>query len=168
MLSLRSLFSRQGAALAYLESLPLTIWRSGAIVLFLFLLTKAAPAYLPTVFSVALRALFPFQKAKYAQIFPLKSAPFCTLCAGFGITNKSATSLLFFSYMTLVLSSPLCPLLHLSFYLKLCGRLGRNCILSSPVLSGYNGSPDTRFCQGTTRLVSWPDGKRYLRPPNPL
>ena len=58
--------------------------------------------------------------------------------------------------MSLVLFLPPCPLLHLSFYLKLSGRSGRNCLLS-PVLSGYNGSPDTHFSQGTTRLMSWPD-----------
>ena len=33
-----------------------------------------------------------------------------------------------------------------------------------PVLLGYNGSPDTRFSRGTIRLMSWPDGVRYLRP----
>ena len=42
-----------------------------------------------------------------------------------------------------------CPLLHLSFYLNLSGRSGRNCLLCSPVLSVYNGSPDTRFFWGT-------------------
>ena len=45
-------------------------------------------------------------------------------------------------------------LLHLSAYLKLCGRSGRNCLLSPPVLLGYYGSPDTRFYRGTTRLMS--------------
>ena len=94
----------------------------------------------------------------------LKPAPFCTLFAGLGSTNKSAISLLFSYYLTLVLSSPPCPLLHLSSYLKLCGRSGRNCLLS-PVLSGYNGPPDTNFYRETTRLMSWPDGKRYLHPP---
>ena len=75
----------------------------------------------------------------------------------------------FFSYyLTLVLSSPPCPLLHLSFYLKLCGRSGRNCLVSRPVLSDYNGSPDTCFFRGTTRLMNWPDGERYLRPPQSL
>ena len=34
----------------------------------------------------------------------------------------------------------------------------------SLVLSDYNGSPYTRFFRGTTRLMSWPDGERYLRP----
>ena len=98
--------SRQGAALAHLESLLLMIWCSGQMALFLFLLAKAAQAYLPTAFSMALKPLFPFRQAQYVQVFPLKPAPFCTLFAGLGSTNKSAISLLFSSYLTLVLSSP--------------------------------------------------------------
>ena len=118
---------------------PLMIRYSGLTALFLFLSARAAPAYLPTALSVALRPLFPFRQAQYAQVFWLKPAPFCTLFAGLGSTNKSAISLLLSSYLTLVLSTTPCPLLHLSCYLKLCGR---NCLLS-PVLSGYNGSPDS-------------------------
>ena len=53
-----------------------------------------APTFLPTDLSVALRPLFPFQQAHYVQVFPLKPAPFCTLFAGLGSTNKSAISLL--------------------------------------------------------------------------
>ena len=143
---------------------PLMIWYSGQTALFLFLLARAALASLPTALSVALRPLFPFRQAQYAQVFLLKPTPFCTLFAGLGSTNKSAIFLLFSYYLTLVLFSPPCSLLHLSSYLKLCGRSGRNCLLSSPVLSGYNGSPDTHFSRGTTRLISWPDRKRYLRP----
>ena len=135
--------------------------------MFLFLLAKAAPAFLPTALSVALKPLFPFRQAQYVQVFPLKPAPFCVLFAGLGSTIKSAISLLFY-YLTLVLSSPPCPLFHLSSYLKLCGRSGKNCIFSPPVLSDYNGSSDTRFSRRTTRLMSWPDGERYLRPPQSL
>ena len=142
---------------------PLTIWYSGLTALFLFLLAKAALAYLPTAFSVALRPLIPFQQAQYAQVFPLKPAPFCMLFAGLGSTNKSAVCLLFF-YLTLVLSLPPCPLLYVSSYFKLCGRFGRNFLVSPPVLSGYNGSPDTRFFRGTTRLMSWPDWERFFAP----
>ena len=160
--------SRQGAALAHLDSLPLMIWYSGQAALFLFLLARAAPAFLPTALCVALRPLFPFRQAQFVPVFPLKPAPFCTLFAGLGNTIKSAISLLFFSCLTLVLSSPPCPLLHLSCYLKLCGRSGRNCPSSPPVLSGYNGSPDTRFSRGTTQLMSLPDGERCLRPPQSL
>ena len=137
------------------------IWCFGLTALFLFFLANAALAYWPTALSVALRPLFPFQQAQYAQLSLLKHEPFCKLFASFGNTNKSATSLLFSSYLTLALSSPSCPLLQLSFYLKLSGRSDRNCLLS-PVLSDCNGSPDTRFSRGTTRLMSWPDGERYL------
>ena len=147
---------------------PLMIWCFGQTALFLFLLAKAAPAFLPTALSVALRPLFPFRQVQYVQVFPLKPAPFCTLFDGLGSTNKSAISLLCSNYLTLVLSSPPCPLLHLFSYLKLCGRSGRNCLLFPPVLSGYNGSPDTRFSRGITRLMSLPDGVRYLRLPQSL
>ena len=160
--------SCQGAALSHLDFLPLMIWCSGQTALFLFILVRAAPAFLPTARSVALRPLFPFRQAQYVQVFPLKPAPFCTLLADFGSTNRSAIFLLFSYYLTLVLSSPPCPLLHLSSYLKLCGRSGTTCLLFSSVLSGYNGSPDTRFSQVTTRLISWPDRERYLRPPQSL
>ena len=141
---------------------PLMIWYSGQTALFLFLLARVAPASLPSAFSVALRPLSPFRQAQYAPVFPLKPAPFCTLFAGLSSTNKSAIFLLFSYYLTLVLSSPPCPLLHLSFCLKLCGRSGRNCLLS-PALSDYNGFLDIRFSQGTMRLMSRPDGEHYLR-----
>ena len=137
------------------------IWYSGLTALFLYLLAKAAQASLPSALSVALRPLFPFQQAQYVQVFPLKPAPFCKLFAGLGNSNKSAISLLLLSDSRSVLS-------HLSFYLKLCGRSGRNCLLSPSVLSDYNGSPDTGFSRETTRLMSWPDRERYLRPPQSL
>ena len=89
--------TRQGAALAHLDSLPLIIWCSGQTALFLFLLAKAAPAFLPIAYSVALRPLFPFRQAQYVHVFPLKPVPFCKLFAGLGSTNKSATSLLLLS-----------------------------------------------------------------------
>ena len=71
-----------------------TIWYFRLTALFLFFLAKAALAYLPTALSVALRPLFPFQQALYAQVFPLKPGLFCTLFAGLGSTNKPATTLL--------------------------------------------------------------------------
>ena len=42
----------------------LMIWCFGPTALFLFLLAKAAPAFLPTALSVALRTLFPFRQAQ--------------------------------------------------------------------------------------------------------
>ena len=132
--------------------------------LFLFLLSKAALAYLPTAHFVVLRPLFCSQQAQYALVFPLKPTPFCKLFVGLGSTNKSAISFSFTSYLTLALPSPPCLLLHLSFYFNLSGRSGRNCLLSPPVLSGCNETPDIRFSLETTRLMSWPDEERYSCP----
>ena len=106
---------------------------------------------------VALRPLFPFQQAQYAQVFPLKPGHFARSL----LVSASPTSLPFLFSSTIRLS--FCPLLHLSFYFNLSGRSGTNCLLSPPVLSDYNGSPDTRLSWGTTRLMSWPDGERYSR-----
>ena len=70
------------------------IWYSGQMALFLFLLARAALAYLPTAFPMALRPLFLFQQSQFVQVFRLKPAPFCMLFASLGSTNKPATSLL--------------------------------------------------------------------------
>ena len=84
----------------------LTMWCFGLTALFLFLLAKTALAYLPTALCLGLRALFPSQQAQYAQVsLLLKPAPFCTLFAGLGSTNKSAISLLLLSNSRSVLSS---------------------------------------------------------------
>ena len=145
------------------DSLPLHDLVLGQTALFLFLLAKAALSYLPTALSVALRPLFPFHQVQYVQVFPLKPVPLCTLFAGLGSTNKSATSLLLLLDSRSVLATLSSPP---SFLLSqtLCGRSGRNCLLSPPVLSDYNGSLDTRFSRGTTRLMRWQDGERYLCP----
>ena len=140
----------------------LVLWTDGSVP---FPFDKGGSSVLANCsLSTALRPLFPFRQAQYDQLFPQKPTLFCKLFAGLGSTNKSAISLLFSFYLTLVLSSPPFPLVHLSSYLKLCGRSGRNCLLYPPVLSGYNGFPDTRFSRGTMRLTSWPDEERYLRP----
>ena len=101
----------------------LMVWCSGQTALFLSLLAKTALAHLPAALPVALRPPFSFQQAQYAQVFPLKPAPFWTLFAGLGSTTKSAIYLLFSYHLSLALFSPPCSLLHLSFYLNLCQKL---------------------------------------------
>ena len=138
----------------------LTIWCSGQTALFLSDLAKTALAYLPTALSVASRPPFSFQQARYAHVFPLSLRhPARSL-----LVSAAPTSLPFlFSFPTILLS--LCP--HhpvLSFMFPFTTISVRNCFLSSPVLSDYNGSPDIRFFWTTTRLISWPDGKHYLFP----
>ena len=87
------------------------------------------------------------------------AGPVCSLVSA----APKSLPLFFSSYQTLVLSSPPCPLLRLSFYLNLSGRSGRNCLLFL-VLSDYNESQDTRFSGETTRLMSWPDWEHHSCP----
>ena len=136
---------------------PLMIWYPGQTALFLFLLARTALEFLPTALSVALRPLFPFQQPQFVPVFPLKPAPFCTLFAGIGNTNKSAISLLLISDSRSVLSSIFSLLSN-----SVADLVGT---VFSLLFYGLRWSPDTRFSRGTTRLMSWQDGERYLRPP---
>ena len=61
------------------------------------LLAKVALAYLPTALFVALRPLFSIRQSQYAQVFLLKSAPFCKLFADLGSTNNSSIFFLLLS-----------------------------------------------------------------------
>ena len=141
----------------------LMIWFSGLTALFLFLLAMTAPAYLPTALSVALKPLFLFHQAQYAQVFPLKPAPLFTLFAGLGSTNKSATSLLLLSDSRSVLATLFFPP---SFLLpQTLWQIWQKLFFLFSISLDYNGSPNIRFSRGTTRLMSRPNGKRYLRPP---
>ena len=154
---------RQGAALSHLDSLPphdLVLCTDGSVP---FPFGKGGSGVLTSCSLCGTEATLSFSAGPVYSSFLLKPAPFCEFFACLGSTNKFATSHLFSSYLTLVLFSLPFPLLHVSSYLKLCGRSGRNCLLFPPVVSGYNGSSDTCFSRGTTLLMSWPDGKRYLR-----
>ena len=147
--------SCQGAALAHLDSLPpydLILWTNGSVP---FPFGKGGSS-VPANCFLALRPLFPFRHTQYAQVFPLKPSPFCTLFAGLGSTSKSATPLLLLSESRSVLFS-IFPFTAISL-------TDLQELTSPPVLSGYNGSPNTRFSQGTTRLMSWPDEERYSCP----
>ena len=54
----------------------LMIWCFGQTALFFFLLAKAAPAYLPTVFFVALRLLFSFSAGPVCSSFSAEVCAF--------------------------------------------------------------------------------------------
>ena len=121
------------------------IWQSGLTALFPFFFGKGGSGVLVNCSLCGTVATLSFRQAQYVQVFPLKPAPFCKLFAGLGNTNKSAIFLLFSSYLTLVLSSPPCPLLYLSSHLKLCGRSVRNCLFSPPVSIGLQWVPRHSF-----------------------
>ena len=145
---------------------PLMIWYSGQTALFLSLLAKAAPSYLPTALSVALRPLFPFRQAQYAQVFPLKPAPFCRPdhFAGLGSTNKPAPSLLLSDsrFVLATLSSAPSFLLPETLWQIWQEMSSLTCSIRLQWVPGHS------FLPGTTQLMSWPDGERYLRPLQPL
>ena len=137
--------SRQGAALAHLDSLPphdLVLWTDGSIPF-----GKGGSGVLANCSLCGAEATLSFSAGPVCSSF---SAEACAILHALRSTNKSAISLLLLSD------------------LKLCGRSGRNGLLSPSVLSDYHGSPDTRFSRGLTRPMSWPDRVRYLRPPQSL
>ena len=150
----------QDAALVHLDFLPLhdlVIWTDDSVP---FYFNKKGSGVSPIAYFVALRPPFPFRLVQFVQVFPLKPVPFCKLSAGFGNSNKPAILLLLLlSDSRSILATLFSPPSFL--YLKLSGTSGRSYILSSPLLSGYNGSPDIYFFRGTTWLMSWPDGERY-------
>ena len=83
--------SRQGAALAHLDSLPphdLVLWTDGSVPC---PFGKGGSGVLANCSLCGYSFLFS-QPSMF--VFPLKPAPFCTLFAGLGSTNKSAISLL--------------------------------------------------------------------------
>ena len=140
---------------------PLMIWCFGQTAL--FLLARAAPAFLPTALSVALRPLFPFRQAQYAQVF---SAEACAILHSLCWSRQHQQVCHFSSLLLLSDShSVLAALSSPSFLLSQTLADLAGTVFSPPVLFDYNGSPDTRFSRGTTRPMSWPDGMRYLHPP---
>ena len=160
--------SRQGAALAHLDSLSphdLVLWTDGSVP---FPFGKGGSGVLANCSHCGAEATLSFSAGPVCSSF---SAEACAILHALCWSRQHHkvchfSSLLLLSDSRSVLAP--CPLLHLSCYLKLCGRSGRNCPSSPPVLSGYNGSPDTRFSRGTTQLMSLPDGERCLRPPQSL
>ena len=129
------------------------------MVLFLFFLTKEAPASVRTAHSVVLRLFFLIRKAQRVQAFLLKLAPLSKLVFHLASTIKTATSLPFSFSQTLSLSvlpfSLLCP----SFYLTLLGISGRNYLLFPSLRFGYNGSPDP-YCRKINYYFTFTSLKR--------
>ena len=149
---------RQGAALAHLDSLPphdLVLWTDGSAP---FLFAKGGFGILANCSLCGTDPTLSFSAGPVCSSF---SAEACVILHALGWSQHHQQVCHFSYYLTLVLSSPPCPLLHLSLYLNLSGR---NCLLFPPVLSDYNGSQDTHFFRGSMQLMSWPDGERYLRP----
>ena len=157
---------RQDAALAHLDSLPpysLVLWTDGSVP---FCFGKGDSGVFANCSLRGTEATFSFSAGLLCSSFSAEAYTILqVLC-----WSRQHQKVCHFSSILLLsdsrsLSSLPFPLLHPFFYLNLSGKSGRNHLLSPPVPSGYNGSPDTRFLRGNdARLMSWPGGKRCLRP----
>ena len=88
------LLSRQGAALAHLDSFPvhdLVLWSDGSVP---FSFDKDGSGVFANCSFCGTEATLSFSAGSVCSSFQLKPAPFCTLFAGLGSTNKFSISLL--------------------------------------------------------------------------
>ena len=137
--------SRQGAALAHLDFLPphdLVLWTDGSVP---FPFGKGRSGVLANCSLCGTEATLSFSAGPVGSSF---SAEAYGILHALCWSRQHQQACQFFSL--LLLSDSRSVLATLS---------------SPPVLSGYNGSPDTRFSRGTTRLTSLSDGERCLRLP---
>ena len=157
-------FFRQGTAVAHLGFLPpydLVLWTDGFVP---FPFGKGGSGVLAKCSLCGAEATLSFSAAPVCSSF---SAEALAILHALCWSRQHQQVCLFISLLLLfdsrsVLATLSSPPSFLYVYLSV--RSGRNCLLFPPVLSGCNGSPDTRFSRGTTRLMSWPDVERYLRP----
>ena len=135
--------------------------------LFLFLVAKAVLSYLPSAYFVALRLPFPFQQASMLKFFcwSLRHS------ACFLLVSEAPTSLpiLFFSPLLWLSVGPRHPILSSVFFLpqylwQIWQELPflSSCTIRQQLTFCTIRLLYTRFSRGTTRLMSWPDGERYL------
>ena len=160
--TLLPLLSRQGAALAHLDSLPrhdLVFWTDGSLS---FPFGKGGLAYLSTALC-GTEATLSFSASPVCSSFSTEGCAilhalcwsrqhqqFCHFSSVFFLSD--------FRSVLATLSSTLSFLLSQSLW-----QIWQE-LFSLIVLSDCNESPDTRFSHGTTRLISWPDGERFSCP----
>ena len=149
--------SCQGAALAHLHCLlshDLVIWSDGSVP---FRFGKCGSGVLANCSFCGTEATLSFSAGPICSSF---SAEACAILQALR-WSRQHQQVYYFSFLL----SPFCPPLRVSSYPKFSSR---NCVLFSPVLSGYSGSPYTRFSRGTMRLMSLSDGNATRALCNPL
>ena len=157
--------SRQGAALAHLDSLlphDLVLWTDGSVP---FPFGKGGFGVPANCFLCGTEATIFFSAGPVCSSF---SAEACAILHALCWSRQHQQVCHFSSLLLLsdfrsvlaTLSSPPSSLLSETLW-----QIWQELSSVSPVLSGYNGPPDTHFYRERTRLMSYPDGERYLRPP---
>ena len=126
-----------------LSSYKLVLWTDGSVP---FPFGKGGSGIPANCSPCGTKATLSFSAGPVCQVFLLKPASRCMLSAGLG--------------STLLLSFRPSFLLSQTLWQELSS-------LSSCYIR-LQWVPGQSFPQGTTRLISWPDGERYLRPPQSL
>ena len=152
--------------LAHLDSLgvsphDLVLWTDGSVP---FPFGKGGSGVLANCFLCGTEATLSFSAGPVCSSFCSEA---CAVLHAFCWSQQHQQACHFSSLLLLsdsrsvlaTLSSPPSFLLSQSFW-----KIWQEPSSFPPVLSNYNGPPDTRFSRGTTRLISWPDRVRYLRP----
>ena len=155
------LLPRQCAVTVYLDSLSpydLVLWTDGSV---LFSFGKGGSGVLANCSFCGTKATLSFSAGPVCSIFSVEA---CTLLQAL-CWSRQHQQVCHFSSL-LLLSNSRSVLTALSFppSILLSQSLWQELSSFSSFLSGYNGFPETRFSHGTTRLMSWRDGERYLFP----
>ena len=161
--------SGQGVALTHLDSLPphdLVLWLDGSVP---FPFGKGGSGVLANCFLCGTEATFSFLAGPVCSSFSAEACAILhTLC-----WSRQNQQVCHFS--SLVLLSDSCSVftalssIPSFFFTQTLWQIWQELSFPSSVLSldtrfpGHNGSPDTRFSQGTTRLTSRLDKECYLR-----
>ena len=144
----------QGAALAHLNLLlphGLVLWTNGSVSLSF---GKGSFGVLASCFLCGTKATLSFSAGPVCSSFSAKA---CVILQALRWSWQHQQACHFSSL--LLLSDSRHPVLSSVFPFALNSLAGT--VFFSPVLSGYNESPDSCFSRETTRLISLPDGERY-------
>ena len=157
--------SRQGAALAHLDSLPshdLVLWTDGSVP---FPFDKGGSGVLANCSLCGTEVTLSYSAGPVCSSFSTEACAILhALC--WSRQHHKVCHFSFFLFLSdsrsvlATLSSPPPFLLSQTLW-----QIWQELFFSPPALSDYNGSPDTRFSWETTQLMSWPDGKRCLHLP---
>ena len=159
--------SRQGAALTHLDFLPslhdLVLWTDGSVP---FPFGKGGSGVFANCSLCGTEATLSFSAGPVCSSF---SAEACAILHALCWSRQHQQVCHFSSFYLLSDSRSVLATLFSppSFLLsQTLWQIWEELSFFPPVLSGYNGSSDTRFSRGM--LTNWPDGERYLRPPQSL
>ena len=155
--------SHQGAALAHLDSLlpnDLVLWTDSSVP---FLFGKGCSGVLANCSLCGTEATLSFLAGPVCSSF---SAEACAILHALCWSWQHQQVCHFSSPPVWLSFCPHHPVLSSIFPLisKSVADLPGAVCFYLLLLSDYNGSPDTRFSRGTTRLMSWPDEEHYLCP----